>query len=108
MQDEEPATKYGNNFETHPILSKLSTFDRIALSAELASEVNYAYAVGFNKALAQLGNMISELSKTGEGKFSDQAQTVLYLVWQMIDKVNEHFLDLYKNQDKALDPEENN
>lgn len=107
MQDEAPQSPYGTNFENHPILSKLSTFDRIAFSAELSAEVNLSYAKGFNAALVRLGDMLIEVSKHGEGKFSDQTQATLLLVYNLVDRLNGEFLNLYKNQSTAPDPEEN-
>ena len=107
MQDETPQSPYGTNFENHPILSKLSTFDRIAFSAELSAEVNLAYAKGFNAALVRLGDMIVEVGKHGEGKFSDQTHATLFLVYNLVERLNEEFLNLYQNQDKMPDPEEN-
>lgn len=104
MQDETPNSPYGTNFEEHPILSKLSTFDRIAFSAELATEVNLAYAKGFNAALVQLGNMIAQVGERGAEAFTPNTHAVLMMVYNMINAVNEHFLNLYQNQDKADDP----
>jgi hypothetical protein len=99
---EEIKSPYGNNFEDHPILSKLSTFDRIAFSAEMASEVNAVYAQGYNTALVNVGNLIREVGINGEGKFSDSTQAILYLVYNMVEKLNEHFIELYKNQGQNL------
>ena len=104
MQDETPTSPYGHNFETHPILSKLSTFDRIAFSAELATEVNLSYAKGFNGALVHLGNMIAEVGHRGHEAFTPQTHAVLHMVFEMINSVNEHFLNLYQNQDMSEDP----
>jgi hypothetical protein len=99
MTDQEPTPHYGSNFENHPILSKLSTFDRIAFSAEMASEINLVYAKGFNAALVNMGELIKQVSQRGEGDFSPNTQAVLAMVWDMVNMTNEKFLNLYENQD---------
>lgn len=92
---------YGNNFENHPILSKLSTFERIAFAAELATEVNLAYAKGFNAALVNLGGLIQMVAVKGAEDFSPNTQAVLKMIYDIINSTNEKFLDLYTNQESA-------
>ncbi len=104
MNDTTPEPQYGFNFEKHPILSKLSTFDRIAFSAELASEINMAYAAGFNNALVNLGELIKAVAQRGGEDFSPNTHHVLKMVFDMIDRANEIFLDLYQNQESSEEP----
>lgn len=98
MQQEEINSPHGNNFENHPILSKLSSLDRLMFSAELASEINVTYAKGYNDALVNVGNLIREVGIYGEEHFDERAQVVLFMLFNMVQRLNEYFLEQYRNQ----------
>lgn len=98
MQQEEINSPHGNNFENHPILSKLSSLDRLMFAAELASEINVTYAKGYNEALVNVGNLIREVGIYGEEHFDERAQMVLFMIFQMVEKLNDYFLEQYRNQ----------
>lgn len=101
MQQEEINSPHGNNFENHPILSKLSSLDRLMFAAELASEINVTYAKGYNEALVNVGNLIREVGIYGEEHFNEHTQVILFMIFNMVQKLNDHFVEQYRNQSGA-------
>ncbi len=101
MTDNQPTSIYGYNFENHPILNKLSAIDRIAFSAELATEFNAAYATGYNAALVGLSSLIQIVDERNREDMSEETRRALLIVNDLVYRLNEMFLDLYRNPEKT-------
>ena len=88
---------YGNNFERHPILSKLSTMDRILLSTELGTEFNLMYSRGYLDGVAIVGNTFLGVARNYDSDINDHTRAAVYACFEATKGIYERCLKAFEN-----------
>lgn len=88
--------------QDHPILSKLNTVDRIALSAALAAEGSMVFATGFIHGLKYAAEMIENIHDNAQNLSEDTKRAFWALVLTLAGSAENYVTEIKKGEASSL------
>lgn len=88
--------------QDHPILSKLSTIDRMALGAELAAEGSLVFATGFIHGLKYAAETIQNINTNVQGLSEDTKAAFTALVMTLAGTAENYVAEIKKGEASSL------
>lgn len=88
--------------QDHPILSKLNTVDRMALSAALAAEGSLVFATGFINGLKYAAETIENIHDNAQGLSEDTKRAFMALVMTLAGTAENYVAEIKKGEASSL------
>lgn len=88
--------------QDHPILSKLGTVDRMALSAALAAEGSLVFATGFISGLKYAAETIENIHDNVQGLSEDTKRAFTALVMTLANTAENYVAEIKKGEASSL------